>query len=145
MLVVIHDRQTPQHACAAGARSTARLRSGNAFVFVRSSTVHSVLHVVAGSRHLCRKRPVQLPETGFERPTAAAATVTPRFPLVPCTNAQSFGSMAAAPSRFTSPTCVFFESATVVEPCEPLTVTVSPFAADTFPNAKPKFARPPPN
>ena len=40
--VVAQVRQTPQHACAAGASSAARFTTGRAFACVRSSMVLSV-------------------------------------------------------------------------------------------------------
>jgi hypothetical protein len=39
MLVLMQLRQTPQHACAAGAKSTTLLRTGRLLVVVRSSMV----------------------------------------------------------------------------------------------------------
>jgi len=35
---VVHDRHTPQQACAAGVTSGMRFNTGSALVFVRSST-----------------------------------------------------------------------------------------------------------
>ena len=75
------------------------------------------------------KRPVQAPETGFERLMSVAVTVTPRSPLVPRTKAQSFGTIAARPTCSVLLTCVFFESETFVEPCRLFTVIVLLFAA----------------
>ncbi|HZQ65308.1 MAG TPA: hypothetical protein VFA66_08820 [Gaiellaceae bacterium] len=88
-----------------------------------------------------RRGPVHPFAPGLKTLTLRAVTFTPLSLLVPATNVQSPTLIADIVTRTSSEICVLDETATLVVPRLPRTVTVELRTATILPAAKPPFPR----